>query len=130
MSNIINVTNCDDQLTILAVSSDKMNMYRVAQVVTGSQVNVSISLEEGTFVQPAPILQPAAAPTAVNSVVCLPADTYSIYYSGFNMGGPYNYRFTLNDSTYKLLNDPAQPMFGYIWSAGGPELSKINVVIG
>lgn len=124
--NVIHITECDNQLTIVAVSSDQMTMYELVQVGAGMTVDVKVKLVRGNYSANPSFL---ADSTPVTKTVSLPADTYTIYYTGFNAGGPYNYAFTLNNHPFVLKNDPAKPLYGYIWNRGGSEPSDITVTI-
>lgn len=124
--NVIHITECDNQLTIVAVSSDEMTMYQLVQVGSGPAVDVKVKLERGVYSPNSSIL---GNTSPVTTVVSLPADTYTIYYTGFNAGGPYNYHFTLNTHHCVLKYNPSNPMYGYVWNLGGSEPSDIKVVI-
>jgi len=127
MENVIKITKCDNQLTIVAVSSDQKTVYQLVQAGGGSAVEViNVALEEGEYVLPRPILNKSE-----DTVVKLPADTYTIYYTGLNLGGDYNFEFTLNGpEPYKLSNGQGAAKYGYIWNHGGPQPSTILVKIG
>ena len=126
MKNVINITECDNKLFIYAVSSDEQTTYRLGIVGSGPAVNVNIALESGVYETPKAITNPTGT---VNTTVKLPKDTYTLYYSGLNLGGPYNYSFTLNGTPYDLKNDPKKPLYGFIWNRGGSQPSDIKVVI-
>ncbi|MFT6499934.1 MAG: hypothetical protein ACJASQ_000041 [Crocinitomicaceae bacterium] len=131
MKNVINITKCDNELTIVAVSSDRLRSYQIARVGSGPGVDITLVLEKGTFVEPKPFMNSTGnTPPPSSAIVSLPADTYSIYYTGLNFGGPYNFEFTLNEATYKLLDGSAAAAYGYVWNHGGPKPSDILVTIG
>lgn len=125
-NNIIKVTQCDNQLIIFAVSSNEQRLYQVARVGSGLKVSVEIVIEEGTFLEPEVILNPEKP---ISMMVELPADTYSIYYTGFNAGGPFNYQFTLNGEPHELKNKPDQPMYGFVWNLASGDPSEIKLKV-
>ncbi len=132
MNNSINITKCDNQLVIVAVSKETQEFYELANVGSGPAVDFTINLIEGTYVRPevytnATSISPASKTTSLG----LPTGKYLIYYTGFNAYGPYNFEFTLNGGTYKLLNDSkAAARYGYVWNHGGPQPSEIEFSIG
>lgn len=125
-NNVINITKCDNQLIMFAVSQDQ-TIYLVARVGSGPSVDVKIHLEKGTYTEPEPIYNPG--PSSDPKTVNLPQGTYDIYYAGFNCGGPYNFKFSLNGLTHELLNGGSDDQYGFIWCKGGTEKSSITVDI-
>ncbi|WP_299444216.1 hypothetical protein [uncultured Aquimarina sp.] len=118
-------------MVIVAVSVETQIFYEVANVGSGPAVDFTINLKEGTYVRPVPYTNSTStSPQPSTTSIGLPAGKYIIYYSGFNAYGPYNFEFTLNGETFKLLNGQAAAKYGYVWNHGGPEPSIIEVVIG
>ena len=124
-NNVLKITKCDNQLIMFAVAPGGV-MYQIVRAGSGPFVDIEISLIKGDYVQPQPIFNPT---TPQKTDVALPAGTYTIYYTGFNSGGPYNFEFKLNNHHHMLLNDPAKPLLGFIWNLGGPTASDIKVTI-
>jgi hypothetical protein len=136
-SNLIHITECDNQLLIYAVKhvvtpiAGVQLLFPLANVGSGPAVDIQISLEEGNFVQPNPILNSAGKTNlTVKETVKLPAGKYSIYYSGFNTGGPYNFKFSLNNTPYQLKNGQGTENFGFIWNRASQVEGDIIVNIG
>lgn len=125
-TNVLKITKCDNQLIMFAVAEDQM-MYQIARVGSGPFVDIEISLVEGAYDQPQPIYNPG--PAINKSNVALPRGTYTIYYTGFNAGGPYNFEFTLNEHHHMLLDNPNEPLLGFMWNLGGPTPSNMTVTI-
>lgn len=130
MNNSINITQCDNQLIIVAVSVKTQQFYEIANVGSGPAVDFTINLVKGVYVRPEIYTnRTSTSPAPSTTNIGLPAGKYLIYYTGLNAYGPYNFEFTLNGETFKLLNGQAAAKYGYVWNHGGPEPSTIEVNI-
>jgi hypothetical protein len=117
MKNNIKITACDNQLILLAVVTEAS--YELCNIQSGNfmPVSVEISLEAGEYSGPIHA-NGVNTPIDITKTVKLPAGTYTLLYSGINWGGPYNFNFTFNGESYKLVDDPKNPLFGVIWNKG------------
>lgn len=122
MSNTINITACDNQLVLFAVTGSAS--YEICNIQSGNYntVLVDINLQAGDYAGPVDANGVNSAIDLPNQSVSLPAGTYTLLYSGINWGGPYNFKFTFGGVPYELTNDPSKPLFGVIWNKGDNEI--------
>jgi hypothetical protein len=125
MSNTIEITACDNQLFVFAVNQKDQNQsYQICNIKSGNlhSVNVTVALAEGIFA--GTYSQDGVNGNLdTNTTVNLPKGDYVLYYAGLNWGGPYNFEFTFNKDTFKLPNNPNQPLDGVIWSKGDNDIT-------
>jgi hypothetical protein len=124
MSNTIKITACDNQLMLFAINKVEDNCYELCNIKSGNShtVDVTLNIEDGTFQE---TIEANGVSKNLNETktVQLPAGEYYLVYAGLNWGGPYNFKFEFNDTTYELLNNPEQPLEGVIWSLGNKNIS-------
>jgi len=126
-TNSINITKCDNQLIIIAVNNDNTNeTVEICNIKSGNynSVDVTIDIVESTSPTNETItLDGLQQDLSGIYTVTVPAGNYSLIYSGINWGGPYNFEFTFNGETHKLINDTAKPLNGAIWNLGNLDLT-------
>lgn len=127
MTNTINITKCDNQLILVAINNDNANdTVEICNIKSGNNntVDLIISIEEGVGnTIPATIeLNGLQQDLSGSYPIKVPKGNYSLVYIGINWGGPYNFEFGFNNKPYKLLNKPAKPLNGAVWSLGNLDL--------
>lgn len=122
MSNIINISNCDNQLVIFAYNDGVS--YELCNVQSGNfnSVDINLQIEEGDYAGGINA-NGVNAPLSENSTVKIPTGTYTLVYVGLNWGGPYSFEFNFNSKNYKLENNPQKPLEGVVWALGNDSIS-------
>lgn len=112
MTNKIQITASDNELYIIAYQWDKS--YQIGHIQSGcnNEVNVSIEITPGIYSEPQ-TLNGVYHPLDEAYTVNLPEGSYTLVAFGVNWGGPYNFAFKLNGTSY-CANSPVGD--GEIWS--------------
>ena len=124
MSNIIEITACDNQLILIAIEENGGNSFDLCNIKSGYhyKVGVKLQIEEGEFSE---TFNANGTGHDLNEsvVIKLPKGKYSLVYAGVNWGASYNFNFDLNNKNYNLKNNPNKPLTGVIWSQGNENIT-------
>ena len=123
MSNTLKITQCDNELMVLAVNASFSFLICDIQSGNNNSVNVGIDIQSGSYTK-------AFSANGVNNlindpseVVTIPSGTYSLIYVGLNWGGPYNFDIEFNGKPYQLKNDPSKLLTGAVWNRGDLDIT-------
>lgn len=105
MSNTITVTECDNELVILAYQSD--GSFELCQILSGNNqpVNVTLDVVAGAY-QNTVVLNGVNQPLSQTITQNLPSGTYSLLVLGVNWGGPTQFTLNINGTPYSLPLTP------------------------
>lgn len=123
MSNTLKITQCDNELIILAVNAT--SSYKICDVQSGNgnSVALGIDIQAGAYKEPAVINGVNGHIKSPSEIVTIPSGSYSLVYMGLNWGGPYNFDMTFNEQPFFLKNDPSKPLTGAIWNRGNLDIT-------
>jgi hypothetical protein len=112
MANLIEVTNCDNELIILAFQWGVS--YELCRILSGNNkpvsVNISIIADTYTGTQ---VFNGVNNALNVNSIVSLPKGEYKLLLLGVNWGGLQQYKVNVNGTVYQF---PQNTNPGDIWN--------------
>lgn len=108
---------------LFAITKDSNHCYELCNIKSGFnyEVAVTLNIQEGEYKAPYNGNGTNGKLVTTKSI-SLPKGEYYLVYAGLNWGGPYNFKFEFNHSTYELLNNPKQPLDGVIWSQGNRDI--------
>ena len=124
--NTIKITDCDNQLILLALQANGTSSYEICNIQSGNNnpVDVQIQIISGNYDKPV-VANGVNKPLNAKHQVTLPKGEYKLVYAGVNWGGPYDFKFKFNDIEPSLPNDPDKHLYGVVWAKGDRDISFI-----
>jgi len=134
MSNLINISRCDNELYIIAIGGAPGFSYQLCHVLSGGNnlVDVTANLSKGEYAQPI-TYNGATKPLQETYNVSLPKGTYSILAVGIDWGGgtQANFSITSNGATEEFGTGQYNPgptvTPSVFWTNKGEVLKEITI---
>lgn len=105
MSNTITVTECDNELIVLAYQGGAS--FELCQILSGNNqpVNVTLNVLPGSY-QNTVVLNGVNQPLSQTVNQNIPSGAYSLLVLGVNWGGPTQFKLNINGTSYSLPPTP------------------------
>ena len=121
MSNIIQITACDNELIVIAFGWDIS--YQICNIKSGNNqpVNVNINITNGVYLGSQDL-------NGVNNkldetvVVSIPSGKYELVVAGINWGAETNFEIALNGISFSPISDSKTQEKGVVWTPTIKEL--------